>query len=60
MISRLTIILSILFLSVCYSAVIKIPTDYPTIQEGINAAVDGDIVLVYPATYFENILIECR
>jgi len=29
--------------------------DYTTIQEGINNAVDGDIILVYPGTYVENI-----
>ena len=29
--------------------------DYTTIQEGINAATDGDTVLVYPGNYFENI-----
>ncbi|MCF7920385.1 MAG: hypothetical protein K9N06_10795 [Candidatus Cloacimonetes bacterium] len=28
--------------------------DYATIQEGINASVDGDTVLVYPGRYFEN------
>ena len=30
--------------------------DFITIQEGINASVDGDTVLVYPGTYFENIV----
>ena len=29
--------------------------DYTTIQEGINASVNGDTVLVYPGTYIENI-----
>ena len=35
--------------------VIHVPDDQPTIQEGINASVDGDTVLVAPGTYVENI-----
>ncbi|MCK4654337.1 MAG: hypothetical protein KAU01_07825, partial [Candidatus Cloacimonetes bacterium] len=37
-----------------YATIINIPADQPTIQAGINVAVDGDTVLVQPGTYFEN------
>ncbi len=33
------------------SAVIRIPVDFVTIQEGLNAASPGDTVMVYPGTY---------
>jgi len=36
-------------------SIIYIPDDYPTIQEGINAAANSDTVLVAPGAYFENI-----
>jgi len=29
--------------------------DFPTIQQAINASYNGDTVLVYPGTYYENI-----
>ncbi len=29
--------------------------DYTTIQQAVDASIDGDTVLVYPGTYFENI-----
>lgn len=35
--------------------IIHVPADQPTIQAGINAAADGDTVLVAENTYFENI-----
>lgn len=40
---------------IAQTATIKIPTDYTTIQTGINYAKDGDVLVVAPGTYVENI-----
>ena len=35
--------------------ILHVPTDFPTIQAGIDATLNGDTVLVKPGTYHENI-----
>lgn len=50
-----------MLLLVCYggvlpAATLNVPGTFPTIQAGLNAAASGDIVLVAPGTYFENLI----
>ena len=49
----------LIFLSSIFNSlpgvIINVPVEYPNIQRGIIAAVDGDTVLIAPGTYFENI-----
>ena len=43
--------------SLC-ATTIHIPSDYETIQEGIDVSVDGDTVLIAQGTYTENLILE--
>jgi len=51
----ITAVILLIFSSISMADIIDIPNDYLTIQEGIEASIDGDTVLVQPGTYFENI-----
>jgi parallel beta-helix repeat protein len=39
------------------SQTIVVPDDFPTIQEAINSAVDGDTILVTIGIYYENVVV---
>lgn len=52
---RFTLLLTLLIPVFSFSQIINIPDDYPTIQEGINAAHISDTILVDTGTYYENI-----
>ena len=45
----------LLFSSFAIADIIHIPDDYPTIQQGLISATEGDTVLVAPSTYYENL-----
>jgi hypothetical protein len=55
MFKRIIVIMLFVFVNSALSKTINIPEDKPTIQAGIDAATDGDSVLVQPGTYVENI-----
>lgn len=51
----MVILVPLLLSTVSDARLIQIPGDEPTIQSGINAAANGDVVQVSSGTYVENI-----
>ncbi|ASJ01885.1 hypothetical protein A3L09_00725 [Thermococcus profundus] len=41
-----------------HSSVIHVPGDYPTIQEAVDGASDGDEIVISPGTYVENVIVD--
>ncbi|MCK4653831.1 MAG: right-handed parallel beta-helix repeat-containing protein [Candidatus Cloacimonetes bacterium] len=51
----LIVVFLIFFVSITFATIINIPDDYPTIQQGINATVDSDTILVADGIYAGNL-----
>ncbi len=48
-------LVALLAVAAMQAQIIRVPDDYPTIQQGINAATPGDTVLVSEGRYYEQI-----
>ncbi|XHC25814.1 MAG: hypothetical protein ACFHWZ_02360 [Phycisphaerales bacterium] len=49
--ARFTTLFFVLLAQVAWADIINVPGDFPTIQQAIDASVDGDEIIVAPGTY---------
>ena len=54
-VNKVAFIIVLLSLFAETRALINIPEDYPLIQQGIDIAVPGDTILIWPGTYIEEL-----
>ncbi len=50
----ISILIVIVYPFICNANIVRIPQDFPTIQEGINSATAGDTILVAPGIYTDT------
>ena len=48
-------ILALLLSPAVFAGTLHVPRDYPTIRQAVDAAKTGDVILVAPGTYMENV-----
>ena len=44
--------------SISFSIDILVPTDYETVQEAVDAAINGDRIILDPGNYGENVVVD--
>lgn len=55
--SYLLLLTVVLLVNISFARFIHVPDDRETIQEAVDIASNGDVVLIHPGTYHENIVI---